>query len=628
MKNRTLYLFAGLLALLVAGYLVRAKTKPKIGTPPAPAVKLCAGIEAADVGAISIWNADKRVELERAAGRWVVKSSFGHPAKDVEDFVRQFAGMQGELRSTTKNVFAAYEIEDGQGTHVEFRGKADHHLVLGRKSPGWRQAFVRRANSNDVYLVSEEIRDPLDARRWLDLDFLRLDSPKVVGITLESPGRKLVLAREAKDKEWKLVEPAMNVKLKPDAVGALSALTVTADDAADPATFGDPTMKATFKLEGGGATVVEVAGLLGRAGGPVYKLGESSVGRIFKKMKELAELAPLALDEAAITRVALDDPYKTVVLERKDGAWTSPGLELKASAAADTVKALAKLEPDDIAVPASPEDAMPPDPEYRAVISSGDAVTTVIVGRPVPGADGMRYLKIPGQAETYAAGRATLERLFPPLSEFTDLKHLDPPWKDAKQLTFRSGDVELKFVKGAAGWEASAGGFTFPVKAGHPDDVLGYNVTPADVVTKKSPGRPEFAWSDGALAIEIGPKDGDRRLVKWGDAVYRIGWSIDDLCKKPGDLVDLKPFKSLKDVKSTTLDGAAIDLEALKELEVKEIGALVAIRDVGTIVVEHAGGTLTVSIGAVGDNDAERRLAIGPVHLIVDAAAIERLKKP
>lgn len=631
MKDRTLIIFAAVLALLVGAYAIRRAMKTKPGAPPAASAKLCAGLDVSDVTGLSLWNNEKRnekrVELDRKGGAWVVASSFGHPAKDVEEFIRTFIDLKGEVRSTSKDVLGSYEIKDDQGTHVEFRGKGDHHLVIGKKSPGSQESFVRRANSSDVYLVRETFGDPLDAKRWLDLGFISMEGSNILGITLESPCRKLVFEREAKDKDWKLVDPALPFKLKDGDVDALASLHISAEEAADPATFGAPTRKATFKLEGGATTSFEFADQLARKAGAAhaYKLRDGSLDRIFVKMKDLAEIKPLEIDAATVTRVTIDDPWKTVALERKDGAWTSPGLELKGT---EFLKGLFKLDPDDVATPPTTEDAAPPDAEYRAVISAGDAVHTIVVGRAVPGAKDTRFLKVIGQGETYAVTASTIDRLFPPLSDIANVKRLEVGWKQGTELTLKTGDLVIALRQTPAGWDALVDGFAFPVKSGQLDTILGYNVTPNDVVTKKTLDKPEFEWSDGKLTLGIGPKEGDRRLVKWGDAHYRIGWSIDDLCVKFADLVDLKPFARLASPKSATLGETALVVSRLKELTASELAAPVELKDPRTLTVELDGASVKFTVGGVEGDATHLRISAGGRQLVVAAADVEKLEAP
>ncbi len=213
MSRRTLGILAGV--LLVLGALSLVTSRQRYGAAEGGGFEslLAKDLDASSVHSIKAWVGalpDSTVELAREGDGWVVPSRWGWKAKTdlVDRLLEDLTGLTGELRSSTGEVLADYDIDDGEGLHLVGTGAAGSelfHLVVG-KSATRGGTFVRREGSDDVYLVSASLRSSFglwgdetkapDAKRWIELRVTQADRQDVDRIVLHDGGTTITLAKE------------------------------------------------------------------------------------------------------------------------------------------------------------------------------------------------------------------------------------------------------------------------------------------------------------------------------------------------------------------------------------------------------------------------------------------------
>lgn len=213
MSRRTLGILAGVLLVLGALSLVTSRQRYGAAEGGGFETLLAKDLDAASVHSIKAWVGalpDSTVELTREGDGWVVASRWGWKAKTdlVDRLLEDLTGLTGELRSSSGEVLADYDIDGDEGLHLVGTGGAGSelfHLVVG-KAATRGGTFVRREGSDDVYLVSAALRSSFglwgeetkapDAKRWIELRVTQTDRQDVDRVVLHDGGATLTLEKE------------------------------------------------------------------------------------------------------------------------------------------------------------------------------------------------------------------------------------------------------------------------------------------------------------------------------------------------------------------------------------------------------------------------------------------------
>ncbi len=184
------------------------------------------------------------VELANENGDWKVKSLWNakaNPAK-VEKFIQGLLASRGELRTSGKSFFADFGIQDADAFSIKLFGAGNtllQDLRLGTKQAGEDSYFIRKATSENIYLVDMNMAELLGIHTdlhdasptslfWADLSLFNLDPEKVTKITvylLKGDEKTMVAGLERvtdpKDplkNSWKFLRKNMSSPLDPDKV--------------------------------------------------------------------------------------------------------------------------------------------------------------------------------------------------------------------------------------------------------------------------------------------------------------------------------------------------------------------------------------------------------------------------
>jgi len=213
MNRKSLTLLA--VALVVLGVLSWATTQRRYATVEGGGFEqlMDKPIDGAQVQTIRAWlgsEPDSTVELQRRGDGWILTTSYDWPAKPdlVKTLLDELSGLKGELRSSSADVLADYQIDDDNGVHVIGLGAGGtelFHLVVG-KSALRGGSFVRREGSNDVFLAGASLRSsfgvwgdepkPPQAKRWLELRVHKAERQDIDRIVLHEDGTDITLEKE------------------------------------------------------------------------------------------------------------------------------------------------------------------------------------------------------------------------------------------------------------------------------------------------------------------------------------------------------------------------------------------------------------------------------------------------
>jgi len=209
--TRTIVLLA--VVLVVFGVIAKLTSRSRLATVEGGGfVELLPDFDRAEVASIRAWTAaapDSAVELARQGDQWVVATSWNWPAREqsVNTLLDDLSGLSGELRSSSPDVFADYDIADSNSFHLSASkagGAEIFHIVVGKNARSG--GFVRKSGSDDVYLAGKNLRSsfgiwgdepkPPQAQRWLDLQVVALDRNDVDKIVIKNGKSTITLEKE------------------------------------------------------------------------------------------------------------------------------------------------------------------------------------------------------------------------------------------------------------------------------------------------------------------------------------------------------------------------------------------------------------------------------------------------
>jgi len=140
------------------------------------------------------------VELAKENGVWKVKNLWNVKADSVkvENLIQGLRSAQGELRGSGKKLFADFGIQDADAFSIKLFGAGGTSLLdlrLGTKQAGENVYFIRKATSENVYLVEMNMAELLgiyDALNeatpaslfWTDLRLFNWNPEKVTKIAV------------------------------------------------------------------------------------------------------------------------------------------------------------------------------------------------------------------------------------------------------------------------------------------------------------------------------------------------------------------------------------------------------------------------------------------------------------
>ncbi len=140
------------------------------------------------------------IELYKQGPQWKVKTLWDVEAdgEKIAALLKAVSSFKGELRSSDKNLFPDFGLEDQNAFSLEFfedSQKPVLDLRIGSKKAGYSGFFVRKAGASEVYFVDWDVPKllgiftPFEEARprndfWADLNFLKFKIEDIQKITL------------------------------------------------------------------------------------------------------------------------------------------------------------------------------------------------------------------------------------------------------------------------------------------------------------------------------------------------------------------------------------------------------------------------------------------------------------
>lgn len=322
------------LALLVIIYLVQNLGSDKV-TISESLIDLYPDLNSSSVTVIKAYKQlypDSGLVFNKHDDGWVVSSYFDAPAKEteVEKLFTDLKNLQGEIRSTSQDLFGDYDIQDDVALHMELLGPDSTeiaHILFGKGVPqASRSSFLRNYEQDTVYMGNEnfisrfaawnaEPSKRLPTNRWVELKLAGFEKDEASKIELVKGKSKYLFEKqqetvtedtvETTKDIWVQVSPAKD-KLDDSKIGsilsrigALRGSEIVAGEATKEHGLTKPKAIASVTLEDGNSMVFSfgnVADTTSNAryvkveGRPhVYKVAKFNYESIFVKPFEKSE---------------------------------------------------------------------------------------------------------------------------------------------------------------------------------------------------------------------------------------------------------------------------------------------------------------------------------------------------
>ena len=226
-------------------------------------------------------------------------------------------------------------------------------LQIGGENPAGTEVYVRKGEAGPVYLTAGSVKQFLkkDLKEWRRRELFRFETADVKRIRIEGPRRELELVREGEG--WLIKKPLLGaaegagpLRGDPSAISNLlgSALNLRGDDFIDAQKeekkkeLGPPVLKLNlevgavereasfYKLKQDGTLDVrnpDAVYAVTTPSAPIYKISAQSFQSIDQPVNALRDKKALSLNDVeSVEEIVIKRPERTVVLRKKEGAWT------------------------------------------------------------------------------------------------------------------------------------------------------------------------------------------------------------------------------------------------------------------------------------------------------------------
>jgi len=246
MKSKNLITLAIVLGVLIIIYLAQTLGTSKKSVSES-LVELFPDFNSSSVSYIKVFKQgypDSGLSFAKKDGNWVVDSYFNAPAKatDIEKLLGDVDTLQGEVRSTSAELFGDYEIGDDVALRLQFMGPDSTdlaYLLVGKGVPQASKAsFARKNGSDTVYMANinflsrfavwnAEPAKRMPGKRWAELKMIEVDKDKISSVEIKIKKQNYRFEKkeeisedtlEAVKSVWYQVEPAGGDQLKEDKI--------------------------------------------------------------------------------------------------------------------------------------------------------------------------------------------------------------------------------------------------------------------------------------------------------------------------------------------------------------------------------------------------------------------------
>jgi hypothetical protein len=205
-----LIIFASVILLVEKPFENKAK-KTREEAPP-----LFPGFKVEQVKKIVVKKSSTTTTLENRDNLWYLLDKEAYPADPtiVDGVIKKIQGFKKiNLASRKKDKHSLFEVKEGMGVEVSLFGPEKKELarfLIGKTGPDFLSTYIRKADSDDVYLYDDYLRGDFDkqANNWRDKTILAFDPNEVVTLTISKlkEKEKIALTKDTQG-NWQLEEP-------------------------------------------------------------------------------------------------------------------------------------------------------------------------------------------------------------------------------------------------------------------------------------------------------------------------------------------------------------------------------------------------------------------------------------
>ncbi len=255
MSNKKLGQLAIVAAIMVVWAVLQSHLANRPSAESAGPAYLIQGMDPAEIASITLGHGENEVTIVNNDGQFVVTNKANYPVdpKQINDLLTKCFDLKTKELYTdkAKNHEALEVTEDNARSIVKFY-KADGSLltgvIVGKSPESGSSAYVRRVDSDEVYLADNVPWFRTSAVDYLNQEIVTVEADDVNNVTVTTPEGAYALTPGRKSSDVVMVDmPAGKTLKKSDAKSVLTALTsLRFDDVNTPPTD-DPNAVAAVK---------------------------------------------------------------------------------------------------------------------------------------------------------------------------------------------------------------------------------------------------------------------------------------------------------------------------------------------------------------------------------------------
>jgi hypothetical protein len=171
---------------------------------------LIQGLDLDQIGIVTLGTGKDQVTLERQGKQFVVKEKESYPAntKQVNELLADCMNITTtDLYSSNPKNFEDLGVTETKARTIVRFAKADKQPITGvvignSRGEGGPGSYVRRTDSNDVYIATDVPYIQTGATSYLDQELLTLKNDTIASVTLKDPnGKSFTLVTDADNSE-------------------------------------------------------------------------------------------------------------------------------------------------------------------------------------------------------------------------------------------------------------------------------------------------------------------------------------------------------------------------------------------------------------------------------------------
>jgi len=212
MKNKQLLILLGIFVVLLVVVFISKNPFSKY-EKTAESGSLFPNFNKDNIAKIETIKSENKTVLIKNAGKWLVKTMDNYPAdqEEVEKLIDKVAEFEtSQLISKNPEKQSIFEV-DNSGLEAKLYNSSGELLAdffVGKNGPDFMSTYVRKADSDKVYLVDGYLKSIFDKgeRTWKDRSIFDFNKEDITQLTIVSENQKIVIPKD-EEGNWKIIEP-------------------------------------------------------------------------------------------------------------------------------------------------------------------------------------------------------------------------------------------------------------------------------------------------------------------------------------------------------------------------------------------------------------------------------------